>query len=62
MKLWLKAAMIRAAKTMAQSAIAMTGTAAMLNDVDWKSVVSASLLAGILSLFTSMAGLPEVKK
>lgn len=62
MKLWLKAAMIRAAKTMAQSAIAITGTAAMLNDVDWKSVVSASLLAGILSLFTSMAGLPEVEK
>ncbi len=59
-KKWLKAALIRAIKTMAQSAIAMTGTAVVLNEVNWTAVVSASILAGVLSLLTSTAGLPEV--
>ncbi len=60
-KKWLKAAGIRALKTVAQSAIATIGTSAVISEVDWKIVVSASLLAGILSLLTSVAGLPEVK-
>ncbi len=59
-KKWLKAALIRAIKTMAQSAIAMIGTAVVLDEVNWISVVSASILAGVLSLLTSTAGLPEV--
>lgn len=59
---WLKAAGIRAAKTIAQTAAAMIGTSAVLSAVDWKVVVSASLLAGILSLLTSVAGLPEAKE
>ena len=59
---WLKAAGIRAAKTIAQTAAATIGTSAVLSDVDWKVVISASLLAGILSLLTSVAGLPEVKE
>ena len=58
---WLKAAGIRAAKTIAQTAVATIGTSAILSAVDWKVVISASLLAGILSLLTSVAGLPEVK-
>ena len=58
---WWKAAGIRAIKTVAQTAIATIGTAAVMSQVDWKIVGSASLLAGILSLFTSLAGLPEVK-
>lgn len=60
-KLWIKAAGIRAIKTVAQTAVATIGTAAVLGDVDWLMVGSASLLAGILSLMTSVAGLPEVK-
>ena len=60
-KLWWKAAGIRAIKTMAQTAVATIGTAAVLSSVDWKMVVSASLLAGVLSVLTSVAGLPEVK-
>ena len=60
-KLWLKAAGIRALKTVAQTAAATVGTAAALGEVDWKAVVSAAVLAGILSLLTSVAGLPEVK-
>ena len=60
-KTWLKAAAIRATKTVAQTAIATIGTAAVISAVDWKMVVSASLLAGVLSLLTSVAGLPEVK-
>lgn len=60
-KEWLKAAGIRAIKTVAQTAIATIGTAAMMGAVDWVLVGSASLLAGILSLLTSVAGLPELK-
>lgn len=57
---WWKAAGVRAIKTVAQAAIATIGTSAVLSEVDWRMVVSASLLAGILSLLTSVAGLPEV--
>lgn len=60
-KKWLKAAGIRAIKTVAQTAVATIGTSAVIGDVDWLMVGSASLLAGILSLLTSIAGLPEVK-
>lgn len=59
-KEWLKAAGIRAIKTMAQTAVATIGTAAVLGDVNWIAVGSATVLAGILSLLTSTAGLPEV--
>ena len=62
MKNWLKAAGIRAVKTMAQSAIAMIGTAVVIDDVNWVMVCSATVLAGILSMLTSVAGLPEVKE
>lgn len=60
-KKWLKAAGVRAVKTVAQTAVATVGTSAVLSQVDWKLVVSASVLAGILSLLTSVAGLPEVE-
>lgn len=59
-KEWFRAAGIRAIKTVAQAAIAMIGTATVMSSVDWKMVASASVLAGILSLLTSVAGLPEV--
>ena len=59
-KQWFRAAGIRALKTVAQSAIATIGTTAVLSQVDWRMVVSASVLAGLLSLLTSIAGLPEV--
>lgn len=58
---WLKAAGVRAIKTVAQTAVATIGTSAVLSQVDWKFVASASVLAGILSLLTSIAGLPEVE-
>ena len=61
-KLWLKAAGIRAIKTVAQTAVATIGTSAVLGDVNWFAVASASALAGVLSLLTSVAGLPEVEK
>ncbi len=57
---WVKAAAIRALKTVAQTAAATIGTSAILSDVDWRVCLSAAVLAGILSLLTSVAGLPEV--
>lgn len=61
-KKWFKAAGIRAIKTIAQTAIATIGTAAAIGEVNWKLVLSASALAGILSMLTSIAGIPEVEK
>ena len=61
-KKWLKAAGIRALKTVAQTAVATIGTSAVLGDVNWLMVASASALAGILSVLTSVAGLPEVEE
>lgn len=60
-KAWLKAAGIRALKTLAQTAVATIGTSAVLAQVDWLMVASASALAAVLSILTSIAGLPEVK-
>ncbi len=57
---WIKAAGIRAIKTVAQTAVATIGTAAVLGNVDWVMVASASALAGVVSLLTSIAGLPEL--
>ena len=62
LKLWIKAAGIRALKTVAQTAVATIGTSAVLGEVNWIAVVSAATLAGVLSLLTSVAGLPEVKE
>ena len=61
-KKWLKAAGIRAAKTMAQTAVATIGTTAVMSQVNWPVVLSASVLSGVLSVLTSVAGLPEVKE
>jgi len=61
-KKWIKAAGVRAVKTMAQTFIATIGSAAVLAAVDWKVVASATVLAGILSVATSVAGLPEVEE
>ena len=60
MKFWIKAATVRALKTVCQTAVATIGTADVMASVDWKMVVSASLLAGVLSVLTSVGGLPEV--
>ena len=60
-KKWFYAAFIRSLKTIAQTAVATIGTSAVLGDVDWLMVASASILAGILSVLTSIAGLPEVQ-
>ncbi len=60
-KKWIKAAGVRAVKTVAQAAIGTIGSSVLFSEVDWLVVISASLLAGILSLLTSVAGLPEVK-
>lgn len=59
-KNWIKAAGIRAIKTVAQTAVGVMGASVVLSDVDWAVVISASILAGILSLLTSVAGLPEL--
>ncbi|MGN1126520.1 MAG: holin [Ruminococcus sp.] len=61
-KKWLKCAGIRAIKTIAQTAVSTIGVSAVLSDVNWLAVCSASLLAGILSLLTSVSGLPEIKE
>ena len=62
LKQWFKAALIRAIKTIAQTAVATISTATLISDVDWKIVISTSVLAGLLSLLTSTAGLPEINK
>lgn len=59
---WIKAAGIRAIKTVAETAVAMIGTSALISQVDWKLVISASLLSGLLSLLISIKGLPELKE
>lgn len=59
-KSWLKAAGVRAVKTVAQTAVATIGASAVLSEVDWLVVASASALAGVISLLTSVAGLPEL--
>nr|DAX92826.1 MAG TPA: holin [Caudoviricetes sp.] len=61
-KKWVKAATVRAIKTMAQSAVALIGTSTLITEIDVKAVISAVILAGILSLLTSTAGLPEVSE
>lgn len=60
-KKWLKASAIRAVKTMAQTAVATIGTSAVMGDVNWLMVASASALSGIISVLTSVAGIPEVR-
>ncbi len=59
---WLRAAGVRAVKTIAQTAIATIGSAAIVSEVDWRFVLSASALSGVLSLLTSVAGLPELNR
>ncbi len=59
---WLKAAGVRALKTVAETAAATIGTSAIISEVDWRLVISASLLSGILSLLISIKGLPEIKE
>ena len=61
-KTWIKAAAVRAMKTVAQTVVATIGTTAMMHEVQWLMVLSASLLAGVLSILTSLAGLPEVEQ
>ena len=59
---WWKAALVRMARTMAQTAIALIGTATLISDIDWVAVGSATLLAGVLSVLTSISGLPECSR
>lgn len=61
-KNWIKAAGVRAVKTVAQAAIGMIGASVVLSEVDWAVVASASILAGVVSLLTSVAGLPELEQ
>ena len=61
-KKWFKAAGVRAVKTVAQTAVGVIGASAMISDVNWITVVSAAVLAGVVSLLTSVAGLPECKE
>lgn len=61
-KLWLKCASIRAIKTIAQTAVALVSVGTVMSDINWVQVASASLLAGILSILTSIAGIPEVEE
>ncbi len=61
LKAWLKAATLRAVKTIAQTAVATIGTSALICEINWKVVISASLLSGLLSVLTSVGGLPEVR-
>ncbi len=61
-KTWIKAALVRAIKTVAQTAIGSIGASAIISEVDWIVVLSASALAGLVSILTSVAGLPEVKE
>ena len=61
-KMWVKCAGIRAIKTVAQTAVGSIGASAIFSEVDWKIVVSSALLAGVVSILTSIAGLPEVKE
>jgi len=60
-KKWIKCAGVRAIKTMAQTAVATIGTASALGDIDFRLVISATIVAGVLSILTSIAGLPEVE-
>ena len=60
-KKWIKASAVRAVKTMAQTAVATIGTSAVMGDVNWLMVASASALSGIISILTSVAGIPEVR-
>ena len=60
MSIWMKAALVRAVRTMAQAAVAMIGTATVMQDIDWKMVASATVVSGILYILTSISGLPEV--
>lgn len=60
--IWLKAALVRAARTIAQTAIATIGSSAILSEVNWKLVLSASVLAGVISVLMSITGLPEIKE
>ena len=61
-KKWLKAALVRAVKTIAQTAVATIGTSMVISEVNWVIVASASVLAGVISILTSVAGLPEVEE
>lgn len=60
-KIWAKAALIRAVRTVAQTAVALIGVGSVMSDIDWVRIASASCVAGILSILTSIAGLPEVE-